>query len=92
MLCFAKYHAIETYDGVEVQLQTFLTSALDEGEWSGSRLFRFASEERASGIYYIRDWVGPPESVWTRQRREKKPCPYLESNPDRSAPNLVTIN
>jgi len=32
---------------VEVYLQAFLTSALDEGEWSASRLGRFTFGDRA---------------------------------------------
>jgi hypothetical protein len=35
--------------GVEVLLHTFLTSALDWGEWSASRLGRFFPRERAPG-------------------------------------------
>jgi hypothetical protein len=39
-LCVTKYHVMETYVGVEVQFHTFLTSALDGGEWSASRTGR----------------------------------------------------
>jgi hypothetical protein len=39
-LCLAK-HDIKNIGGLEVQLQVFLTSALDEDEWSVSRPGRF---------------------------------------------------
>jgi hypothetical protein len=35
-------HAMKLYEGVEVQLHSFLTSTIDGGEWSASRLGRFA--------------------------------------------------
>jgi hypothetical protein len=34
-------HAVKAHGGIEVQLHSFLTSALDGGEWSTSRLGRF---------------------------------------------------
>jgi len=40
-LRLAKYHIKKTYWGVEVWLYAFLTSILDGGEWSVSRLGRF---------------------------------------------------
>jgi hypothetical protein len=33
-LCLVKHHAIKAHEGVEVQLDPFLTSALDGDEWS----------------------------------------------------------
>jgi len=36
-----------------------LTSALDEGKWSASRLGRFTPRERAPGNLWIGGWVGP---------------------------------
>jgi len=35
---------------------TFLTSALDGGKWSASRL---SSGERAIGNHWVGSWVGP---------------------------------
>jgi len=43
---------------MEVQLHTFLTSALGEGEWSASRPDHFTFRERDPGIHWIGGWVG----------------------------------
>jgi len=40
-------HIMKLYVGVEVQLHSFLTSAIDGGEWSASRSGRFAPNEGA---------------------------------------------
>jgi hypothetical protein len=37
----------------------FLTSALDEGEWSASRPCRFNPRERAPSTHWIGGWVNP---------------------------------
>jgi len=39
------------YLEMEIQFQTFLTSALVGGEWSASRLGRFIPEEKAPGAH-----------------------------------------
>jgi hypothetical protein len=46
-LCLIKHHGMETYEGVEIQPHTFLTSALERGEWSTSCPDCFVSRERA---------------------------------------------
>jgi hypothetical protein len=47
---------------------TFLTSALDGGEWSASRAGSFILEERAPvPIGYEAGWF--PEPIWTLWRR-----------------------
>jgi len=66
-----------TYGGVEVQLHTFLTSALGGGEWSVLHPGYFIPGERAPGTH----WVGPRANLYMGMRR-KNPCPYSESNPD----------
>jgi hypothetical protein len=48
---------MKAYGGVDVQIQIFLTSALDEGEWSTSRPGRFTPGERAPGTHWIGGWV-----------------------------------
>jgi hypothetical protein len=56
-----KHHAMKTYDGVEVQLHVFLTSALDGGEWLALRPCRFTPGERARGTNWRGSWVGAKE-------------------------------
>jgi hypothetical protein len=65
--------------GVEVLPPPFLTSALDEGEWSASRPGRFTPGERFLGTHWIGGLVGPTASV-------EAVCPCWESNPGRPAP------
>jgi hypothetical protein len=45
--------------GVEVYLHSFLTWALDGGEWSNSHPGRFIPRERDPGIQWTGGWVGP---------------------------------
>jgi hypothetical protein len=56
-----------------------LTSALDGGEWSASRLGRFTPRERSPGTRWIGGWLNPrpvPDAVVKR----KIPSPRRESN------------
>jgi len=46
--CLTKHQGIKAYGEMNVQLHTFLTSALDGGEWWASRLGRFTP-----GIHWI---------------------------------------
>jgi hypothetical protein len=65
-----------------------LTSALDGGEWSASRLGRFTPRERAPGTHWIEGWVGPravPDMVVKR----KIPSPLRDSNP--RIPNVQPV-
>jgi hypothetical protein len=41
----------------------FLTSALDGGEWSASRPYRFTPGERAPGTHWIGGWLGLSRSA-----------------------------
>jgi hypothetical protein len=49
--------------GVDVQLHTFLFSALDGGESLDSRPGRFTVGVGAPGTHWIRGWVGPRASL-----------------------------
>jgi len=44
---------MKAYGGMEAYLLAFLTSALEGGEWSASRLGRFAFRERAPTAHWI---------------------------------------
>jgi hypothetical protein len=62
----------------------FLTLALDEGEWSGSRSCRFTPGERASDTHWIGGCVGPRGDVDAVAKRKILQC--RELNPSRPAP------
>jgi hypothetical protein len=61
---------MKTYRGVEIQLHTFLTLALDGGEWSASHPSHFTPEKRAL-VPTIKEAGWNPELVWTWWQREK---------------------
>jgi hypothetical protein len=62
---------------------SFLTSALDGGEWSASRPGRaFTPGERTPGAHWTGGWVDPRAGL-DIEARGKILCPRLESNPDR---------
>jgi hypothetical protein len=71
---------MKSYWGVEVQLHAFLTSALDEGEWSASGPGRFNPRERAPGTHWVRIWVGPRAVLDTVMKRKIHSC-RRESSP-----------
>jgi hypothetical protein len=52
-LCLSKHHFMKMYGRIELYLQALITSALDGGVWSHSRLGRIKSGERAPGIHLI---------------------------------------
>jgi hypothetical protein len=55
-----------------------------------SRLNRFTTKERAPGIHYIDDWVGPKAGLdWVVSR--KIPSPFRESNSGRLFSDKSTI-
>jgi hypothetical protein len=68
--------------GVEVYLHTFLTSALDGGEWSASRPGLFTPRERASGTHWTGGWVGLRASLNAMVKRKKFPAPAGIRTPD----------
>jgi hypothetical protein len=48
-----KHCSMNTYGGVDVYVQAFLTSTLDGGEWSVSRPGRFTSGEIATASHCL---------------------------------------
>jgi len=52
-----EHYAMKVYIGGV--LHTFLSLALDRGEWSASRPGSFNPRERAPGTHWIGGWVGP---------------------------------
>jgi hypothetical protein len=64
---------------------SFMTSALDGGEWSASRPGRaFTPGERTPGTYCTEGWVGPRAGLDTEDRG-KIVCACRGSNPGRPA-------
>jgi hypothetical protein len=63
-----------------------LTSALDGGEWSASRLCHFTPRETAPGTRWIGGWVGLKDGL------DAMPC--QETNPDRPtrSPSLYRLS
>jgi hypothetical protein len=50
----SEHHTIKAYWGSGgIAQHTFLTSTLDGGEWSASRLGRFTPREKAPGTHWI---------------------------------------
>jgi len=84
-LCLFNYHTMKTFEVVEVQLHAFLTSALDGGEWSTSRLGRFTSGERAPGTHRIGGWMDPRAGLVAVVKR-KIPQPLRGIEPRSSNP------
>jgi hypothetical protein len=51
---------MKTYATVEVQLHSFITSALDGGEWSASHRGRFTQDQNLQ--YSLKMWLGENQS------------------------------
>jgi hypothetical protein len=60
-----------------------LTSAIDGGEWSASRLCYFCPWERALGTHWIEGWVDPRVLLDAVKKIKTLYC--RESNPGRPA-------
>jgi hypothetical protein len=52
----------------------FFTSALDGGEWSASRLYRFTPGDTARCTYWKGSWVGPRVGLGRCGENKKKSC------------------
>jgi hypothetical protein len=88
-LCLTKHHAMKAYWRKGCIVHTFLTSALDGGEWSTSRPGRFTPRERAPGTHWIGGWVGP-RAVLDAVVERKIPSSLRVSNPRTSIVQPVT--
>jgi len=76
--CLTKYHAIKHHARRRLRsggiTPRTLTSALDEVEWSASRLGRFTSLGKASGTHLVGGGVGPRVGLDAVAKR-KNPVP-----------------
>jgi hypothetical protein len=62
-------HAVNAGEGVEVQLQPFLTSAVQRGEWAVSNPDCFIPAEKAAGTSCVEEQVRPKDwSFWGREK------------------------
>jgi hypothetical protein len=71
---------MKTHRRVEVQLLSFLTSALDGGEWLDSSPGHFNPGERFHGTHCIGGWVDPTAGVEAVDKR-KIPVPAGNRTP-----------
>lgn len=89
-LILTKHYDVKMCDSVEVQLHSFLSSALDRSEWLASCFVCFTPLESAAGSHWRRDWMGPTASLdMITKRKTSFPC--QESNPSCAASSLITI-
>ena len=72
--------------GVEIHLHSFLTLALDGGEWSDARCGRFANRKEPGYPFNRRLYL-----VSTLWRSEKSLIPAGIRTADRAARSLITI-
>jgi hypothetical protein len=69
---------MKAYVGVDVQIHSFLTSALVGGEWSTSIPGRFTPRERAPSTHCIGGWVDLRASLDDLEKRKFLTLPGLE--------------
>jgi len=78
------HHTVETCGGVEVQLSTFFSSALDGDECSASRLGQSNPGGRTACSHWVRYMETGPTILLDSFENRKIACPYRESNNDSS--------
>jgi hypothetical protein len=66
---------MKVYEGVDIKIHIFLTSALVGGEWSASRWERAPSTHRRGG------WVDPKAGLDDVEKRKYLTLPGLELRP-----------
>jgi hypothetical protein len=72
---------MKAYDGVDVYIYVFLTSALVGGEWSASRPNRFTPGEKAPDTLWIAGWMDPRTSLGDMEKRKFLILPGHELRP-----------
>jgi hypothetical protein len=72
---------MKAYEGVDVEIHIFLTSALVGGEWSASLHGSFTTGERAPGTHWIGGWVDPRAGLDDVEKRTFLTLPGLELLP-----------
>jgi hypothetical protein len=73
---------MNAYEGVDVEIHTFLTSTLSGGERSASRPDRFISGERPPPrTHWIGGWVGRRVSLDNVEKRKFLTLPGLKVRP-----------
>jgi hypothetical protein len=72
---------MKTYEGVDLYIHVFLTSALVGGECLVSRPGSFTPGERAPGTHWIGGWVGPRASLDDVEKRKFLTPQGLELRP-----------
>jgi hypothetical protein len=61
---------MKVYEGVDVYIHIFLTSALVAGVWSASRPGRYTLGERARGTHWIGGWVDARAGLNDAEKRQ----------------------
>jgi len=73
--CGVCVRAMKTHRRLELLLHSFLSSALDRGEWPATRPGRIFTGATETAILSLEDRLSPTNI----------PCPYEETNPDTAA-------
>jgi hypothetical protein len=72
---------MKAYEGVDVKIHFFFTSALAGGDWSASRPGRFTAGERGPGTHWIGGWMDPRASLDDVEKRQFLTLLELELRP-----------
>jgi hypothetical protein len=78
---------MKAYEGVDVSLNLFETSALVGGEWSASSPRRFTPGKRDPGTRWIGGWVGSRAGLDDKEKQ--KFFTFRDSNSDPSVVQTV---
>jgi hypothetical protein len=91
---------MKTYEGVEVWIRVFLTSALDGGEGPASLPWHFTPGERPPSTHCIRSWVGLRAGLeamkyekWPGHAENRMPVvqPIVRQYTDRAMPAIKVV-